>query len=486
MKSNFKELLGRAHRNERGQVLVMVALMLVGLLAMSAFVIDMGVIYFSYRQLQAATDAAALAGATQIPNGTAVTAVNQYSGSRAAGAVYNIYPNLTITSVNVQLACVTSTIYQLPPCIIYGSQPSTNALKVLETATVPLTFATVVGWSSMPITAVSVAAASGGPSAPFNVAIVLDSTPSMNNRDPGGLCGSLTMEQCALQGSQILLQTMIPCAGGAACTAGATGQVKNPVDEVSYFTFPAVTAASTPADYCQGGAPVWAPYPLPAIGVIPAYDPTYQIVGFSSDFRMSNLSTTLNTSSHLALASGATSPACNGIQVTGQGRGYVTYYAGAIYSAEYLLLQEQSARPNTQNALIILGDGASNSPQSNMASNATNSGTYPSYVSECHQAVTAAQWAALQGVGGTRVYSIAYDALTTGCTTDTSPYNSPCYTMQHIASTSNYFYTDASSNRNGCNSTNNQTITSLNQIFQSITQSLSLARLIPRSAWPNT
>jgi Putative Flp pilus-assembly TadE/G-like len=50
-------------RSERGAVLVHVAIALVGLIALSAFVIDYGVLWVSRRQAQNAADAAAMAGA---------------------------------------------------------------------------------------------------------------------------------------------------------------------------------------------------------------------------------------------------------------------------------------------------------------------------------------------------------------------------------------------------------------------------------------
>ena len=49
--------------SERGAVLVQVAIALVGLMALSAFVIDYGVLWASRRQAQNAADAAAMAGA---------------------------------------------------------------------------------------------------------------------------------------------------------------------------------------------------------------------------------------------------------------------------------------------------------------------------------------------------------------------------------------------------------------------------------------
>ncbi len=52
----------RGARGERGQILAVVALALVALLGVAAFSIDVGYAYYAKRQLQSATDAAALAG----------------------------------------------------------------------------------------------------------------------------------------------------------------------------------------------------------------------------------------------------------------------------------------------------------------------------------------------------------------------------------------------------------------------------------------
>ena len=55
-------------RRERGQILPIVALALVVMLGISAFAIDVGYAYYAKRQLQSATDAAALAGAQDLPS----------------------------------------------------------------------------------------------------------------------------------------------------------------------------------------------------------------------------------------------------------------------------------------------------------------------------------------------------------------------------------------------------------------------------------
>ena len=62
-----------------------------------------------------------------------------------------------------------------------------------------------------------------------------------------------------------------------------------------------------------------------------------------------------------------------------------------------------------------------NATSADLPGASTTSGVYPSTKQQCHQAITAAQWAAQQGVGGTRVYAVAYGATSSGCTTDTKP-----------------------------------------------------------------
>ena len=138
------------------------------------------------------------------------------------------------------------------------------------------------------------------------------------------------------------------------------------------------------------------PYPLPtAPTYTPAATPTYQIVNFSSDYRTSDTATSLNTSSNLVIAAGGKT-GCTGLQAIG---GQGTYYAGVIYSAENLLLAQQAAYPGTQNALIILSDGDANASSADLPGASTTSGVYPSTKQQCHQAITAAQWAATAGNG---------------------------------------------------------------------------------------
>jgi len=126
--------------------------------------------------------------------------------------------------------------------------------------------------------------------------------------------------------------------------------------------------------------------------------------------------------------------------------------------------------------MIVLSDGDANATPSQMAGTATSYAT----TQECHQAVTEAQKAA---AAGTTIYSIAYGATSSGCSTDTSPAITPCQTMQQIASSPQNFFSDytASAGDGSCVSASRPT-SNLNEIFSEIAADLTVARLIPNNS----
>lgn len=80
-----------ARKNERGQAIVMMVLALVVLLGMAALVLDVGNWWHTRRQLQATSDAAALAGAQKLPDdpGAATAMAMDYAnknGGNVAGS----------------------------------------------------------------------------------------------------------------------------------------------------------------------------------------------------------------------------------------------------------------------------------------------------------------------------------------------------------------------------------------------------------------
>jgi hypothetical protein len=332
----------------------------------------------------------------------------------------------------------------------------------------------------------------------WNVAIILDATPSMASKDPYCTQSGSTAEQCALTGIQNLLAGLNPCAGG-----GSTGcSTSSPYAQfrVSMFTFPNVTTATVGYDTsCSGTKPVEEVYTLPVIpastaksGYTPvtytsksnaSFTATYQVTpgntvttsdpdtyGFSSDYYSGTSTNNLNTSSVLVKAVGnGTTKGClvppatdNGINF---GSGGVTYFASAIYAAQAALQAEKAAvdASNTaatpsKNAIIFVSDGQANiqsgvfptstwtaTPTGDGLVALTGNGTYPDSNQDCQQAIMASQ--AVQNLG-TRFYAVAYGSEANGCVQDNKvvvsgtlnvPITSatqviPCLVMQDMAS----------------------------------------------------
>ena len=498
---------------ERGQVLPLAAIMLVVLLSMTALVTDVGHAMYCQRQLQASSDAAALAGAGVLGSATTISQVtakaikfSAVSGQKNSGNL----PNVSMIAGYPLAKCLVTLQHQGLACI--GSLPY-NAVQVKQQAIIPMVFAGLFGHPNVVVGASATAAAHGGALTPYNVVVIMDTTLSTYLQDAD--CG-VTELQCALNGMQVLLQKLSPCAKTLAKCVFTNGVSSSPVDQVSLFTFPNVSASTAQVDYgCTTPVPstyyYWSvvqsfiveppanpypgiatavPYTSPVPGAIGYYpgsgnNGTYQITPFLSDYRTSSAATSLNPSSNLVKAAAANA-GCGGIAPSNYDGVVGTWYAGAFYAAQSALLAQQAANPGTQNAIILLSDGNATAPQKSygwiVIPGADGSGTYPSYVAECGQAILAAQAAAN---AGTRVYSVAYGSEPTGCNSDQNagpyPNINPCDTMGDIASAPQYFYSDYKQSGSGSTCYASQPITSLHDIFAAIAADLSTARLIPDS-----
>jgi Flp pilus assembly protein TadG len=493
MRFERKTLLRTLLRSESGQVIPITALWMVVILAMIGLVVDVGHVYLCHRELQASCDAAALAGAEVIPTSTTAGAVQataiNYSSASGGKNIYNNMTNVSMVSGYPVLKCLSSMQTQGISCV--GNLPY-NAIQVMQQATVPMYFAVVIGKSSMTITAASTAAKGGASSRPYNVALVLDTTLSETYYDAD--CGNTQM-LCTLNGVQILLQHLDPCGTSQTTCSITAGNSLNSVVRTAIFTFPQVNTSTAHLDTdCSNSYPTANAYTFPLIGA-GSYVPgstTYRILDFQSDYRTSDFTSTLNPSSALTMAVGATS-GCTGMGTPSNAYIYGTYYAATIYAAQSALVREQAIYPDSQNVMIIIGDGDSNAPHTNgsytvMASPATALGLYPSYYGECGQAISAANFATGQN---TRVYSVAYGSPPSGCTYDQSgqghatglyPDISPCNTMASMASRPYYFFSDFKQ-QSGVTSTCTaaQSMVSLNDIFLQIAGDLTVARLIPNA-----
>src|SRR4051794_25651998 len=96
--------------DEQGQVLVLVVVALVALLGMCAFVIDLGYLYWNQRNLQASADAAALAGAMELPDASQSVLVAKQFGT--GGTAKNRDARITSVKETITTKCLTS----IPGC----------------------------------------------------------------------------------------------------------------------------------------------------------------------------------------------------------------------------------------------------------------------------------------------------------------------------------------------------------------------------------
>jgi len=351
---------------------------------------------------------------------------------------------------------------------------------------------------SLTLEATSTALMRGSVSSQYNVAVVLDSTGSMNTGDTDGNCTTgTTKEVCALSGIQTLLSGLTPCGPGS-----SSSTCKSAFDSVGIFTFPNVKAnTASNATTCSGTNPSGTPYSAPVAGATwstpTGSAPNYEIsAGFLDSYSSTNAyggSIITSPANPLEIATGAdTGSKCQGLTTPISGQG--TYLAGAIYAAQSALIAAQKDAPGSLNAIVLLTDGAANatntftnSAGTTLSSTTTpkmnTNGSYPSMIDQCQQAIGAAQYAASNG---TSVYVVAYQAGTSGCTTDTGVYTDPCTNLKQMAlqagSATAYpanFYSDATTKNGGaCTSSANPNLT-LNQVFTQVATSFTTARLIP-------
>jgi Flp pilus assembly protein TadG len=491
--------LCRSLGGERGQVIPILLVMMLTLFGVCGFVIDAGRLYLSYQELQASTDAAALAGGfgLQTSGSAAQTYAEEFDSVTGGNNVFSNLSGVTLVTSPPTVKCISYTYVQIPCATSSGTY---NAIQVQQTVSVPMTFARFFGAKSVTLTATSTAAEYGGNSTPYNIALIIDTTNSMGKAgsdsctDPISGASYTTSIKCALVGAKILLLNTAPCASNVSTCPGTAS---NSVDMISLFTFPNGEASTMANDYSNGckGPTITSTYTYPELGT--AYTPSgtaanYQVTTYQSTYRTSDTSSTLNSSSDLTLAIGQGSD-CAGLQTPG---GLGTYYAGALAAAQQTLAAQQalSGRTGSQNAIILLSDGQANATlmattDVNGKSVSATASTYPSQINECQQAVNIASTISATG---TKIYVVAYGSPTTtssknsGCETDSSGTNkwiAPCTAMSEIAtSASTFFVDDPAGTTSGCTSAQNPE-TGLSNIFQKIAYGFTNARLIPNSVF---
>jgi hypothetical protein len=534
-------------KSEQGQSIVMVAISATAILTLAVSSAEVGHVYYAYRQLVQSTNEATLAGAQAMSDALLNTSSSGAYTAEVTGAVkqfssvtgeLNASSMLSGDQISTQTLFCSSTMSKAPFYVECQTPPggSTgyNAITVTQTAKVNLWFGGLVGMPSMNLAATATAAMKGGSDIPYNLAVIIDTTASMQDTIPGDKDCTTSQISCAVAGLETMLENMDPCAQNTTCTSSTPY-----VDDVALFVFPAPSAAYSANDYkshyCGLGA---TSVPYNFVNVTPGSSQNlnmettgtdagaYEIIPFSDTYKTTD-SSGLAVASALAEAVGASGSGCAGLSAPG---GQGTYYAQVIYTAQAALVTQQQSNPTSKNVLIILSDGDATSCASganttaggcNSASNIVaennpscaktggsclngtgtktsnpsgyQSPTYPSALGECGQAVQAAQ---LATAAGTVVYTIGFGSETTGCTTDktytttagstdgaeawpSGPYSgTPCNAIAAMASNVNTFYSD---NSGGCPSLSpaNANFTSLANIFQAIVNGLSTPRMIP-------
>jgi Flp pilus assembly protein TadG len=494
-KRSFKEAVSEEH----GQMIVMAAFTMILFLGICAWAVDVGYALVVKNKLQASADAAALAAAQHLDDGTWHSVGMNYTSQSGS---LNSYSGFTTGTPSVTAECSTTVEgWGIP---FDPSEP--NVVQVVESGTWPTFFAWIVGHPTMTVNVES-EASKGTKAHPYNVAIILDTTYSMRTPDPN--CPYVNGQE----------QTQLQCAETA--IGVILGGLDPSVDNISLFTFPAMEQNSTSNDTnCSGQQATGEPYTFPSAtatsmqtvrftGGSGTVQTTYQIAGFANDYRSSDSAKSLNSSSSLTKAVGLSS-GCSGLQVNSTQN---TYFASTIYAAQSALLAEQAANPGTSNTMILLSDGnatavnnnywkdMATSSQSNPGVNNSADGLYPNLQGECGQAVDAANAAS---AAGTLVFTIAYGSPSTStgggrygnggnCASDVGtgahPNITPCEDMQDMSTgwptDTSHFYSDyyAPGGDSGCQAAGkNNTITNLSDIAASIVVALRKERLIP----PNT
>jgi hypothetical protein len=393
-RSALSRIACKVLKDERGQTLPIVALLMTALLGMAGLVTDVGHAYVVRGELQNSANAAALAASgfvydSQSASVNSTSIANQFSAS-SGGA--NASSGLGTVNTSVKTRCINSLMPKGTTC---SSTSVANAVVVTNSTTVKTTFMALFGVKTLSVNATATASMQGA-TKPWNVAVIIDSTGSMATVDTN--CDSMTEFQCALSGTQVLLEDSNPCPTGVSTCGGTTGVASN--IRVSLFTFPNVLTSQNgvavpsvsndincngkPATYTDfNSQPIAAPYTLPKPGVtLPGapdatymtykqtstskpWTATYQITPFLSDYYLPSNASGLNPNSDLVKAVGyGNTLGCLtytfGIWGTGSGSGFGnTYFASVIYAAQSALAAEQAANGG-QNAIIFLSDGDAN------------------------------------------------------------------------------------------------------------------------------
>ena len=282
-------------------MLVIVALFLVVLLGMAAMVIDVGYAYYAHRTLQASADAAALAGAQELPDPSRAEEVAlDYSGEPGGR---NARDNVRDVRVVVETVC----LRQIPGC------DPVNAVRVEERAQLDTLFAGVLGIDKFDLRVKSTACSPCGVK-PLDMMLVLDRTGSMCEDHFGRVDPNCTDLKNAIDGMKTFL-----------------GFFDSSSQWVGLAALPPTTIVSKRCN-------------TPGSSNYDSRNSKYVLVPMSKDF--GNPEQGLNRSSDLVKT------------IDCQKGGGRTAYADALEAAQAEL--DKNGRPGVKDLIVFLSDGAAN------------------------------------------------------------------------------------------------------------------------------
>ena len=253
---------------ERGQIVVLFALVLVVILAFTSLVIDIGLLRNNRQTLVNSLDSAALAGGTLLPVDGSIPGEAAKINGLITSTIQANYPGLPSSAYTISYKCLigvdTSTpakpyisrdvplvcdphfsLGHNPPLAsdFAGSGPTRfsscnpavgdrcNAVLIAGAANTPFSFGRVVGVNQGSTGLVVSAACNGpcgtAPSSPVDVVLVIDRTSSMNGTDTTNAKAAANSLVGVYDPAQqwLALGTLGPSTTSGGCVAGAAGSI---------------------------------------------------------------------------------------------------------------------------------------------------------------------------------------------------------------------------------------------------------------------
>lgn len=169
MKKNIKPLL---QKREKGQILVIMGLVFIGLVAVIGLAIDLGLVFVAYSRLNRAVDAAALAATGEFKRNNSTTEMEA-----AAKQLLKLNNVDGTNALLIQVQTCENAAGDPELC----TTPKRKLVRVIVKQDVPLYFLSVVGIKTAPIEVKAISEA-----ASLDVMLVLDNSPTMAFDAPRG------------------------------------------------------------------------------------------------------------------------------------------------------------------------------------------------------------------------------------------------------------------------------------------------------------